>query len=261
MESVSLPQPSDHEMSLPYANTTASATEETDVRFPYPETIQAIRSLSVTANDSTNQNGVSKSNGVHYGSSSNNWVRLNIGGKVFQTTRSTLMREPGSFLYRLCQDEMGLPTDKDDTGAYLIDRDPDFFSPILNYLRHGKLIISPGVSEEGILAEADFYNLPMLSQLIMDRIHERESSLKDLTNKFVYRVLQCHEEELASVVSAMTDGWKIVQVVPITSNYSTYTAEQPQEYLCIVERECPDNGGMLEGQDRAKLLQQRARHN
>ncbi|EGT54807.1 hypothetical protein CAEBREN_29818 [Caenorhabditis brenneri] len=168
------------------------------------------------------------------------------------------MREPGSFLYRLCQDEMGLPTDKDESGAYLIDRDPDFFSPILNYLRHGKLIIPHGIPEEGILAEADFYNLPVLSQLVLDRIHERET-MKDSTNKFVYRVLQCHEEELANVVSAMSDGWKIVQVVPITSNYSTYTAEQPQEYLCIVERECPDNGNMKEGQDRAKLLQQKAR--
>lgn len=62
----------------------------------------------------------------------------------------------------------------------MIDRDPDFFSPILNYLRHGKLILNSGVSEEGILAEADFYNLPMLSQLIMERMQDRENSLKDL---------------------------------------------------------------------------------
>ncbi|EFO96822.1 CRE-TAG-303 protein [Caenorhabditis remanei] len=254
-------QSSDTEMSSSCATSTASATDESDVRFPFQETIQAIRNMSVSADDSTNQNGIgSKSNGFHYGgSSSSNWVRLNVGGKVFQTTRSTLMRESGSFLYRLCQDELGLPTDKDETGAYLIDRDPDFFSPILNYLRHGKLILNPGLSEEGILAEADFYNLPTLSQLIMDRMQDRESGLNCLSNKFVYRVLQCHEEELASVVSAMTDGWKIVQVVPITSNYSTYTAEQPQEYLCIVERECPDSGTMVEGQDRGKLLQQRGR--
>ncbi|CAI5456784.1 unnamed protein product [Caenorhabditis angaria] len=195
-------------------------------------------------------------------SRSSSWVRLNVGGRIFQTTRSTLMREPGSFLYRICQDELGLSTDKDETGAYLIDRDSDFFSPILNYLRHGKLILNPGVSEEGILAEADFYNLPALSQLLMDRIQERENG-KDNSPvvKFVYRVLQCHEDELASVVSAMSDGWKIIQIVPINLNYSTYSAEQLQEYLCIVERTCPDNGSMNEGQDRAKLLQQRARHN
>ncbi|CAD6187120.1 unnamed protein product [Caenorhabditis auriculariae] len=187
------------------------------------------------------------------------WVRLNVGGKVFQTTRSTLMREPGSFLHRLCQDG-DLPTDKDESGAYLIDRDADFFSPILNYLRHGKLILNPGISEEGDPRSGFFYNLPMLAQLIADRIHERESSLKEKrTTKFVYRVLQCHGNELTSVVSAMSDGWKIVQIVPINSNEPNYDAEQKQEFLCIVERECPDNETMCESQDRAKLLQQRAR--
>ncbi|CAJ0602214.1 unnamed protein product [Cylicocyclus nassatus] len=146
------------------------------------------------------------------GSSSSNWIRLNVGGKIFQTTRDTLMKVPGSFLYRLCQDDKRLPSVKDETGAYLIDRDADYFSTVLKYLRHGRLIINPGLAEEGVLEEAEFYNLPQLVHLLNERIHEKERSATEAGRfKSVYRVIQCHEEELTTFISATSDGWKIVQ--------------------------------------------------
>lgn len=40
------------------------------------------------------------------------WVKLNVGGTVFLTTRTTLCRDPKSFLYRLIQDEPDLNSDK-----------------------------------------------------------------------------------------------------------------------------------------------------
>lgn len=40
------------------------------------------------------------------------WVKLNVGGTVFMTTRTTLCRDPKSFLYRLVQDGPDLNTDK-----------------------------------------------------------------------------------------------------------------------------------------------------
>ena len=38
------------------------------------------------------------------------WVRLNIGGTIFLTTKTTLCKEKGSFLARLCQDDPDLPS-------------------------------------------------------------------------------------------------------------------------------------------------------
>lgn len=46
----------------------------------------------------------------HHVTSRDDWVKLNIGGTVFMTTISTLSREKGSFLYRLCQDGTDLPS-------------------------------------------------------------------------------------------------------------------------------------------------------
>src|ERR1700710_2052139 len=40
------------------------------------------------------------------------WIRLNVGGTQFVTTRTTLLRDPLSFFYRLCQHELELGSDR-----------------------------------------------------------------------------------------------------------------------------------------------------
>ena len=42
-----------------------------------------------------------------------------------------------------------MPSKRDCNGAYLIDRSPIYFEPILNYLRHGQLIIDPVLNPVG----------------------------------------------------------------------------------------------------------------
>ncbi|CAI9728954.1 POZ domain-containing KCTD5-like [Octopus vulgaris] len=142
----------------------------------------------------------------------NEWVKLNVGGTIFMTTRTTLCRDQKSFLYRLIQDEPDLNSDKDDIGAFLIDRDPTYFGPILNYLRHGKLVINKDLAEEGVLEEAEFYNITPLIKLVKEKITERNAKQDQTHMKNVYRVLQCSEEELTQMVSTMSDGWKFEQV-------------------------------------------------
>ncbi|XP_056222066.1 BTB/POZ domain-containing protein KCTD5 isoform X6 [Seriola aureovittata] len=190
------------------------------------------------------------------GGSNGKWVRLNVGGTVFLTTRQTLLKEQTSFLYRLCQ-QQDLHSDTDETGAYVIDRDPTYFGPILNYLRHGKLVYNKELAEEGVLEEAEFYNITPLIKLIKERIVERDSkATQQVPPKHVYRVLQCQEEELTQMVSTMSDGWKFEQMVNIGSSYS-YGTEDQAEFLCVVSKELhtPGSGLGTEQSHKTKLFQ------
>lgn len=42
----------------------------------------------------------------------NQWVKLNVGGTYFLTTKTTLARDTNSFLYRLVQEDSDLISDR-----------------------------------------------------------------------------------------------------------------------------------------------------
>uniref|UniRef100_UPI00358F51AA BTB/POZ domain-containing protein KCTD5-like n=1 Tax=Myxine glutinosa TaxID=7769 RepID=UPI00358F51AA len=168
--------------------------------------------------------------------SESKWLRLNVGGTEFLTTRHTLGREPGSLLCALGRQDATHGFCQDETGAFLVDRDPAYFSTILNFLRHGKLILNEQLTEEGVLAEAEYYNIYSLVSLVKERIRQRAAAQFRHSIKHVYRVLQCREEELTQMVSTMSDGWKFEQLVAIGSAYG-YSGSHQAEYLLIVSRE------------------------
>ncbi|XP_068128422.1 BTB/POZ domain-containing protein KCTD9 [Hyperolius riggenbachi] len=91
------------------------------------------------------------------------WLTLNVGGKYFTTTRSTLVsKEPDSMLSHMFSDRDAWGNKRDHRGAFLIDRSPEYFEPILNYLRHGQLIVNDGVNLLGVLEEAKFFGIDSL---------------------------------------------------------------------------------------------------
>ena len=114
--------------------------------------------------------------------SQSEWVYLNVGGKLFTTTVSTLTRTDGSsMLARMfTHGDVEWQSAVDEAGAYLIDRSPLYFEPILNYLRHGQLVLDKMVNPEGILEEAKFFGLTSLIEQLEDLI-EREQPPDDST--------------------------------------------------------------------------------
>ena len=127
------------------------------------------------------------------------WLTLNVGGKLFTTTRMTLTKEPESMLSRMFaanNESPGhfnlSPSTVDAQGAYLIDRSPTYFEPILNYLRHGKLILDVGVSVQGVLEEAQFFGIESLVPILQSLDDDEQSKKKQhrpLTRADVIKVL------------------------------------------------------------------------
>lgn len=116
--------------------------------------------------------------------------------------------------------------------------------------------MSDNLSEEGILEEAEFYNVTTLITILKECITRKEQ-MPTLDKKRVYRVLQCQENELTQMVSTMSDGWRFEQLINIGTQYN-YGAEENAEFLCVVSKECISPlGSERESNDRAKVLQQK----
>ena len=109
-------------------------------------------------------------------------VHLNVGGTRFTTSRQTLVSSSlgghahsmggasslstsDSFFTALLSGRIGCL--KDDSGAIFIDRDPDLFKVILNYLRTRTLSLKD-VDIKQLLHEAEFYGIqPLVKQLTL----------------------------------------------------------------------------------------------
>ncbi|CAL8100807.1 unnamed protein product [Orchesella dallaii] len=121
---------------------------------------------------------------------SSDWVKLNVGGQLFYTSRTTLLNsDPDSMLARMFSPNSNLhPGCIDSNGAYLIDRDPRYFSPLLNYLRSGTLILDPDINAKGVLEEAYFFNIqsciPLLEPLLTP-VDEASLTRRDVINALI----------------------------------------------------------------------------
>ncbi|KAG0562868.1 hypothetical protein KC19_9G177900 [Ceratodon purpureus] len=86
-------------------------------------------------------------------------VTLNVGGKYFVTSRTTLANAGrGSMLSAVIDENWQLVPDVGSNELF-IDRNPAYFSVLLDLLRTGELHTPPGMLEKPLYREAEYYGL------------------------------------------------------------------------------------------------------
>ena len=92
-------------------------------------------------------------------------VELNVGGKLYNTTITTLTRLPNNLIEKMFTGQ--IPITKDVNGRYFIDRDGDIFAHILDFLRTKSLTLQDNFNDmDSLMQEAEFYQISDLKRLI-----------------------------------------------------------------------------------------------
>ena len=184
------------------------------------------------------------------------WLRLNVGGTMFETSRTTLTSDPDSILSRMFEPNSNLPpATVTKGGAYLIDACPRGFEVVLNYLRYRSLVLGPDTKATDVLPVADYFGLQDL-RVLLERHQAKEaeerlkmtSCIEESVEK-LEAVLQCVECEL----SALNEKLEDLKIEVITGKLESYLALniafsiQTSFFLSDV-LDCDRGGGPLEDQ-------------
>lgn len=95
------------------------------------------------------------------------WIKLNVGGTMFETSRATLTKEPDSLLGRMFDPDSSLPPAKIQDGAFLIDASPGSFPVILHWLRDRDLALGE-VTVKAALSAAKYFGLMGLEKALKE---------------------------------------------------------------------------------------------
>ncbi|XP_033737465.1 trichohyalin-like [Pecten maximus] len=108
--------------------------------------------------------------------SQNKRIILNVGGKRFETSATTLAEVPNSLLHRMVQKKLGIkPYSVEGVYTYFIDRDYSHFRFILNYYRNRMRVNMETLPTDihflrELQMEADYYQLSHLHDVLDLRI-------------------------------------------------------------------------------------------
>jgi len=176
--------------------------------------------------DNENGNEVAK---MMDNKSMTDWLRLNVGGTIFETSRSTLTSDSDSILSRMFEPNSNLPpatVNKD--GVFMIDACPRGFEVVLNYLRYRKLILGD-CNMEDVLPVADYFGLGELREMLEAKKEKEENDrgkgqscmesctdrieevLQNIENEFtsLNEKIEDFKMEVASVATGVEELWRV----------------------------------------------------
>ena len=86
-------------------------------------------------------------------------VKLNVGGRKYTTTRSTLEKCGESFFTQMLanDDTRHIPCEKDEEGYIFIDRNGETFTEVLDYMRSGEILVETAIKRRKVDVEIDFF--------------------------------------------------------------------------------------------------------
>ncbi|KAH0710214.1 hypothetical protein KY284_011641 [Solanum tuberosum] len=150
------------------------------------------------------------------------WVKLNVGGRIFETTATTLEFAGENSLFRAMLDEnWNLHSDSAIT-EHFIDRDPDYFAVLLNLLRTGELYIPPKIDKK-VYKEADYYG-------ILDHVRSAECDQFDGNRPRLARSItgwSVRDGEISRAIQASPNGWCCVAHGSVVHMYDWMLEERP----------------------------------
>ncbi|KAL7480628.1 hypothetical protein ACHAW6_006303 [Cyclotella cf. meneghiniana] len=135
-------------------------------------------------------------------------IKLNVGGKRFEVSRSLIKQYSDSMIARLVSDNW---RKTDQAEAIFIDRDGDLFGYILNYMRYGSIVLPVNLPKSMFQRELDFYGLPSTYGITQESSIE---TMKELQN--CVENAELHHDMLLIATSCYHQymvGKKVVHIV------------------------------------------------
>lgn len=155
-------------------------------------------------------------------------VRLNVGGHLYTTMKSTLKRYQSLALQWILD-----YSDRDSEGNIVVDRDGRMFEYILRFLRTDKLCLPDDFSDfDSLTTEVDYFDIPNLSSCLKKAKDER----------LLVRYIEILETQVGgSRVTVLKGRKEDLKTLPLTTfnidtNFETENAKD-SSYVEIILRD------------------------